>query len=337
MSTAEVARDMDVLRRAVGDKKLTYLGFSYGTALGQYYANMFPDRVRSVVVDGVIDPISWVGTSKTQNTIQDDRMRSSDGAYKALIEILKRCDKAGDKYCEFSDGDPVANFEKMAASLRIKPVVVSDPEFGDFTITYADFVGTMLGALYGTYAGEAVTSLSAELWGYLYGTPAEKAGAKAALVKRVKQARAKPGRDFPYNNGFEGFAGVMCTDGLHPKDASSWPAAVVKSDKRAPYFGRAWSWGSAQCARNTWTVQGRGRLQGSVHQAHHRSGPGRRLLLGPGHQLRGGRLLGQAAAQQPPAVQHQLGPHRLRHVGLRDQRDRRVPAARHAARQGQGL
>ncbi|WP_304363132.1 alpha/beta fold hydrolase [Micromonospora sp. WMMA1996] len=40
-STAEVARDMDVLRRAVGDKKLSYLGFSYGTALGQYYANMF--------------------------------------------------------------------------------------------------------------------------------------------------------------------------------------------------------------------------------------------------------------------------------------------------------
>jgi pimeloyl-ACP methyl ester carboxylesterase len=255
MSTAEVARDMDVLRRAVGDKKLTYLGFSYGTALGQYYANMFPDRVRSVVVDGVIDPISWVGTSKTQNTIQDDRMRSSDGAYKALIEILKRCDKAGDKYCEFSDGNPVANFEKMAASLRIKPVVVSDPEFGDFTITYADFVGSVLGALYGPYAGGAVASLSAELWGYLYGTPAEKAGAKAALVKRVKQARAKPGRDFPYDSFLEGFSGVMCTDGLHPKDASSWPAAVVKSDKRAPYFGRAWSWGSAPCARNTWTVK----------------------------------------------------------------------------------
>lgn len=255
MSTAEAARDMDVLRRAVGDKKLTYLGFSYGSALGQYYANMFPDRVRSVVVDGVIDPISWVGTSKTQNTIQDDRMRSSDGAYKALIEILKRCDKAGDKYCEFSDGNPVANFETMAASLRIKPVVISDPEFGDFTITYADFVGAMLGALYGTYAGGAVASLSAELWDYLYGTPTEKVGAKASLVKRVKQARTKPGRDFPYNSFFEGFAGVMCTDGLHPKDASSWPAAVVKSDKRAPYFGRAWAWGSAQCARNTWTVK----------------------------------------------------------------------------------
>ncbi|MFD0539044.1 alpha/beta fold hydrolase [Actinomadura luteofluorescens] len=59
MSTAEAARDMDVLRRAVGDKKLSYLGFSYGTAIGQYYANMFPDRLRAVVVDGVINPVSW--------------------------------------------------------------------------------------------------------------------------------------------------------------------------------------------------------------------------------------------------------------------------------------
>jgi len=44
---------MDVLRRAVGDTKLTYLGFSYGTYLGNVYANMFPDRVRAMVIDGV--------------------------------------------------------------------------------------------------------------------------------------------------------------------------------------------------------------------------------------------------------------------------------------------
>jgi pimeloyl-ACP methyl ester carboxylesterase len=254
MSTAEAARDMDVLRRAVGDKTLTYLGFSYGSALGQYYANMFPDRVRSVVIDGVIDPVSWVGTTKTQNIIQDDRMRSSDGAYKALIEILKRCDAAGEKFCQFSDGDPVKNFDKIAASLRAKPLVVTD-EFGTFTITYADFVGYTLGSLYSTYAGEAVASLAAELWDYLYGTPADKAVAGTAIAKRITDARSKPCRDFPYNPGFESFSGVMCTDGLHPKNASSWPAAVAKSDKRAPYFGRAWAWGSAQCARDTWTVK----------------------------------------------------------------------------------
>ena len=258
MSTAEVVRDMDVLRRAVGDKKLTYLGFSYGTAIGQYYANMFPDRFRALVVDGVIDPVSWTGTSKTKNQIQDERMHSADGAYKSLREILKRCDKAGEKYCAFAAGDPVKNFETIAQKLRAKPLVITD-EFGTYTITYADFVGGTLGSLYDVYAGESVTDLAAQLWTLLAApaaTGADKAVAKKAVVERIKDARdRRPARDFPYDNSFESFSGVMCTDGLHPKDAASWPAATAKADKRAPYFGRAWAWGSVQCARNSWTVR----------------------------------------------------------------------------------
>ena len=59
MSTANVARDLDRLRAAVGDAQLNYVGLSYGTYLGTTYANMFPDRVRAVVIDGVLDPIAW--------------------------------------------------------------------------------------------------------------------------------------------------------------------------------------------------------------------------------------------------------------------------------------
>ena len=55
VSTADVARDMDVLRKAVGDQKLTYLGFSYGTFLGTTYAALFPNRFRALVLDGPID------------------------------------------------------------------------------------------------------------------------------------------------------------------------------------------------------------------------------------------------------------------------------------------
>ena len=258
MSTAEVVRDMDVLRRAVGDKKLTYLGFSYGTAIGQYYANMFPDRFRALVVDGVIDPVSWTGTSKTKNQIQDERMHSADGAYRALREILKRCDKAGEEYCSFAAGDPVKNFETIAQKLRAKPLVITD-EFGSFEVTYATFVGIVLSALYDTYAGDNVTGLASEVWtlpAAPAATSADKAVAKKAVVERIKEARnRKPGRDFPYYNDFEAFSGVMCTDGLHPKDAESWPAATAKADKRAPYFGRAWAWGSVQCAGESWTVR----------------------------------------------------------------------------------
>src|SRR5262249_31802805 len=56
VDTESAARDMDQIRVAVGDAKLTYLGFSYGTFLGQTYAHLFPAHVRALSLDGVVDP-----------------------------------------------------------------------------------------------------------------------------------------------------------------------------------------------------------------------------------------------------------------------------------------
>src|SRR5204863_9051412 len=56
-NTIESARDMDRIRQAVGDDKLNYLGFSYGTELGAQYIHMFPDKVRVAVLDGAVDPL----------------------------------------------------------------------------------------------------------------------------------------------------------------------------------------------------------------------------------------------------------------------------------------
>jgi pimeloyl-ACP methyl ester carboxylesterase len=245
MSTAETARDMDVIRRAVGDKKLNYLGFSYGTALGQYYANMFPDRFRALVVDGVIDPRAWVGNTRQ---ILDERMHSAEGAYRSLREILERCDKAGEAYCAFAAGDPVVNFDIIAQKLRAKPLVITD-ENGTYTITYATFIGAILGTMYSPDAGNGVTQIAAEIWAALNG------GSTTAVADRIQAARAGKGYDFPYQNGFEAFSGVTCTDGLHPDDAGYWPSVAARRDQQAPYFGRAWAWVTSQCARDTWTVR----------------------------------------------------------------------------------
>ena len=56
MSTADVAADLDVLREALGDEQLTYLGYSYGTSIGSVYATLFPDNVRALVLDGSVSP-----------------------------------------------------------------------------------------------------------------------------------------------------------------------------------------------------------------------------------------------------------------------------------------
>ncbi|MBE1488108.1 alpha/beta hydrolase [Plantactinospora soyae] len=55
-STEQAARDMDAIRTAVGDEKLSYLGYSYGTLLGATYAQLFPRNVRAFVLDGAVDP-----------------------------------------------------------------------------------------------------------------------------------------------------------------------------------------------------------------------------------------------------------------------------------------
>ncbi|NES17115.1 MULTISPECIES: alpha/beta hydrolase [Micromonospora] len=256
-STAEVARDMDVLRRAVGDRKLTYLGFSYGTALGQYYANMFPDRLRALVVDGVLNPNAWVGRGKARDQLQETRLRSADGAYRALHEILVRCAKAGPEKCALASGDPVAAYDTVARRLRQHPVVIDDPDLGTFTVSYADFVGATLGALYGPSGWVDIVDLTSQLLVLTdpaAATPA-RAHARLAVARRATKARQQHGYDFPYDNGLETFLTVDCTDAYHPKDAADWPALAAAEDERAPYFGRAWAWGTAPCARRTWTVR----------------------------------------------------------------------------------
>ena len=56
VGTANVARDLDRLRVALGDEKLTYLGYSYGTVIGAAYAEAYPDKVRAMILDGAVDP-----------------------------------------------------------------------------------------------------------------------------------------------------------------------------------------------------------------------------------------------------------------------------------------
>jgi pimeloyl-ACP methyl ester carboxylesterase len=86
-STAESARDMDILRAALGDAKLNYLGKSYGTYLGTLYAQFFPDKVGRMVLDGAVDPnISILAQNISQAKGFDD----------ALAAFITDCAKEDD-------------------------------------------------------------------------------------------------------------------------------------------------------------------------------------------------------------------------------------------------
>ncbi|GEA87882.1 alpha/beta hydrolase [Cellulomonas cellasea] len=279
MSTAEVARDMDVLRRMVGDEKLSYLGFSYGSILGSYYANMFPDRVRALVIDGVVDAADWVGTRANRDVPTFTRIRSGEGAAKAFEEILLRCEKAGPEFCRFAAyGDPQDNYAHIRASLLEQPVDLTDPETGEvvYSLTYATMVSWLLVDMYAADAADIIDQDLVLFWQLLQ-APAEPGtdeaaaqdDARRALVEKARaiqeqveaaeaataQQHEALGLAFPYDNSLEAFFSIQCTDGRNPVYARSWPGHADRADQRAPDFGRAWTWNSSPCANGTWTVR----------------------------------------------------------------------------------
>jgi pimeloyl-ACP methyl ester carboxylesterase len=244
-----VARDMDVLRRAVGDHKLTFFGRSYGTYLGQVYANMFPDRVRAVTIDGVLDPIAWVGTPATASRPQSDRLRSADGASKALLQLLRLCDHAGEQRCKFAAGDPVANFDLLANRLKKSPLAILDPSGAPVReFTYGDLVSAALTGLDKPRGYETFDSQLSYLM-TLIKAPAS-AGPQATTGDRAEAG------GLPYENYLESQRTVMCSDQPKSPTTSSrqFAAAVAAADERAKYFGGFFAWMSAPCSSNAWTA-----------------------------------------------------------------------------------
>src|SRR6476646_8329721 len=117
MSTANVARDLDQLRQAIGDMELTYAGVSYGTMIGQTYANMFPGNVRAIIIDGVLDPIAWTTGRGDGSTVPfSTRLRSDAGAQATLNEFFRLCD-AGGANCAFAPHS-AARFAALGALLK---------------------------------------------------------------------------------------------------------------------------------------------------------------------------------------------------------------------------
>lgn len=120
MSTASTARDMDLLRAALGEDKLSYLGNSYGAAMGVIYSTLFPERVRAMVLDGAYD----LSASHTDPWVQ--KLGAQE---RALNSALASC--AADRSCVFhSEGDPFTAFDKLLASLDSDPLVVDGIEIG---------------------------------------------------------------------------------------------------------------------------------------------------------------------------------------------------------------
>jgi pimeloyl-ACP methyl ester carboxylesterase len=242
MSTANVARDLDRLRAAAGDAQLNYVGLSYGTFLGTTYANMFPDHVRAVVVDGVLDPVAWVNV---EGEIPfSTRLRSDAGAQMTLEKFFELCDAAGAR-CAFGP-DSANRFADLTDRLRVEPVLATDPVTGEqFLVTYQDLIGFTLGSLYDPFSfpflAELLAVVEASASPLTIGQAFNRLVGANGLVNK---------RGFPhYPNFVEAFPAVACEDSNNPTDYAVWSRQGALADANFGYFGRIWTWASSPCAQ----------------------------------------------------------------------------------------
>jgi pimeloyl-ACP methyl ester carboxylesterase len=225
VSTTDSARDMDLLRQAVGETALNYLGVSYGTYLGAVYANLFPDRVRALILDGNLDPVEWTNGGYDRAAISDGlRFGSAQGSAESLNAFLDQCGAAGAKLCAFSTGDVQGTHAKFATLLQ--RLQRSPATLGTTKVTYAALLTGVHGLMFTTRAepgfdgwGKAATLLE-DVWNSTNPnatTPAP--GSSAPAIDLMAKAAPSPARDHAkYASDQQGSA-VQCAESPNPRPA----------------------------------------------------------------------------------------------------------------------
>jgi pimeloyl-ACP methyl ester carboxylesterase len=229
LSTEDVARDLDVLRAALGDDKLTYLGKSYGTYIGSIYAELFPDRVGRLVLDGVLDP------AVDAKGIALEQARSFDAA---LASFVADCAEQAD--CPL-DGDTDAGVAQVADFLDdvdATPLTVDDREL---TQSLA-----MLGIALPLYEPR-------DGWPLLRQALADGFAGDGRLLLRLSDAYTSRLGDGTYaSNLNEVIYGVNCLDHGAQPDLAGVEEWLPDFEAAAPIFGPYVAYSNLACAH--WPV-----------------------------------------------------------------------------------
>ena len=204
VGTADVVKDLDAMRAALGDDKLTYLGYSYGTRIGASYAEAFPQNVRAMVLDGAVDP--------NADPIEAD-IRQAAAFQKAFNDYAADC--ATDPTCPLGT-DPakaVDVYRSMVDPLVERPAKTKDPR----GLSYSDaLVGTIL-PLYSPNLWRHLTSGLTEL--------KDGTGDTLLVLADMYMGRDAEGH---YNNSTDVRVAVNCVD----QPAVTDRAKIVEEDRR---------------------------------------------------------------------------------------------------------
>ena len=249
VSTVDTVRDLDRLRAALGQGKLDYFGFSYGTFIGETYAEMYPTHIRAMVLDGAINPaLGMAGVSAGQ----------AKGFQTDLNDFFAWC--PGNKTCsnELPLGAQNA-YDQLVHGLAHGQVLYANlkPMFGGrqrVTLGVADTA--VLGSLY-----------SDQSWPYLAQGLATALNGDGTLLAALAYSYQDLQPNGQFGNLSAANSAVNCLDQPYPKGLAPYEKLATQLAKISPDFGAGMAWGNLGCAY--WPVP----AQGHAAPAHSSFGP----------------------------------------------------------------
>lgn len=226
LTTAATARDLDRLRTLVGDPQVNFYGESYGSFLGQTYANLFPDRVRAMVLDGVVDPV--VNTAGAEERLANSMTDTS----LVFAEFGRLCRDAGPPRCALPDADTALRDVLDRLTSAPLPTPMGTLTYGDALVALHSYLGTPA------------------RWPEMARALAEAAsGDGMRLLARAKNLRAGLAAAIPPATA------IACVDSPAQVSGATWPARLGQFTELDPIDGPLltwWHW--APCA--AWPVNG---------------------------------------------------------------------------------
>jgi pimeloyl-ACP methyl ester carboxylesterase len=256
VSTADVARDLEQLRLATGGAPLNYWGVSYGTFLGATYANLFPDNIRALVLDGNLSPLAWTGDGEANPQWPlGDRIGSFVVA-DVFRHFLQLCAAAGPDKCAFAAANydlTLRKWDDLVNRLSAGPILLQS-DAGAREVTLSTLVGQisdgmdMVSALPGASGWPAV----AQALQAIHEAGATPPAAKSAAADKPDGAAGPAGSAPAGYDGAEGVIAVMCGDGPSV-GLERFPTLASEVMLRSGYFGLSTSYAEFPCA--SWSIR----------------------------------------------------------------------------------
>jgi pimeloyl-ACP methyl ester carboxylesterase len=228
ISTKASAQDINSLRLALGEEKVSFFGFSYGSELGTTWATMFPETVRAIVVDGAVDP--------TASSIQEG-MAQAKGFEGQLATFLKQCSER--TTCEFhNNGDAEDAFDKLVLDIDAKPLEVSK----DRTLVTQGVLFTAVAqAMYSDY-----------YWPQLSEALSAAQGGDGKGILQLYDDYYQRNEDGTYGNELEAFLAISCLDDPGATSTEEVDSHIEDFIAAAPRLGGNFAYGYS-CA--LWPVK----------------------------------------------------------------------------------